>query len=982
MSKQNIPALIDEQWRLRLEHFENITTAEQSQWLKSFLIDNSSFAYHLKRAWGCSEFIAMSCSKNPVMLKQLVDSGDLYTTYKSHEIDSRLSKHLNGAITEHDLFRLLRQFRNREVVRIIWRDLNKEADLEETTADMTSLAEACLQQALDFLYRIACDAWGTPFNCNGDSQQMIILGMGKLGGWELNISSDIDLIFAYPENGETRGEKHSISNQEFFIRLSQSLIKALDSKNDDGFVFRVDMRLRPYGQSGSLALSFDAMEEYYQTQGRDWERYAMIKARVVAGDHLSGSKLMSMLRPFTYRKYIDFSTLESLRNMKTLINREVQRKDISNNIKLGIGGIREVEFVVQSFQIIHGGRDTRFRSQSLKVISGLIESECLLPDSDIHTLYEAYTFLRNIEHILQGSQDLQTHMLPDKMLEQLKVSYLMGFDDWNQFVCCLEKHRSAVEELFGSIIVNEPTSTESSDEENNFLQAQDIWQCAPDQDAILELGLLGYTKPEEALVFIKKLQQSRSVIFMTSEARTRLDILMPDLISGCAQLENSTETLGRALHLTKSVARRSAYLALLKENPKVLSTTLQLCSASPWIAEQLSSNPALLDELLDHRTLYSLPDKDELMDELRQRMLRVHSDDLETQMEVLRYFKLSHSLHVAICEVTEILPLIKVSDYLTSLAETILTHAVEIGWSQMIERYGHPSGDCKKESEFLIVGYGKLGSSELGHDSDLDLVFIYDANPNESTNGIQVIDNSTFFIKLGQKIIHILTARLTSGVLYDVDVRLRPSGNSGMLVSSLIAFEKYQLDAAWTWEHQALVKARPVAGSPTLTKKFDNIRSRLLCKKRAPRQLIDDVSRMRDKMREKTVYEKNRTKRWANKTKVLEKIAPDNAAFNIKHDIGGIIDIEFIVQFLVLSNAHNFSDLAFYSDNIRILECLKNNKVISPEDADNLTKIYINYRSELHRLQLQKLPLLSISLEHSTAREQVSDAWSRLLYGN
>ena len=503
----------------------------------------------------------------------------------------------------------------------------------------------------------------------------------------------------------------------------------------------------------------------------------------------------------------------------------------------------------------------RFQSQSLKDILTLMNKESLLPESEVKKLQQSYKFLRDIEHILQGMQDLQTHMLPNTKEEQLKLAYLMGFISWDQFSLVLDKRRSDVQQIFRSVIASEPSPDTNDHKKNELMQADDIWQCEIDKDVTAKLSCLGYKSSKDALVLIQALKQDRSILFMSKDAKTRLDALMPDLIFACANYENETSTLIRVLKLIESIARRSAYLVLLKENPGVLNITIQLCSASPWISEQLSRNPALLDELLDHRTLYTLPDKEQLIDELRQQLLRVPSNDQEAQMEALRYFKLSHSLHVAACEVTEILPLLKVSDYLTSIAEAILTHTVEIAWGQMIEKYGNPSGGASKKSEFLIVGYGKLGSIELGHNSDLDLVFIYDANRNDQTDGDKSIDNETFFIRLGQKIIHILTTRLASGVLYEVDVRLRPSGRSGMLVSSLEAFEKYQLDNAWTWEHQALVRARPIVGTPVLTGKFKSIRSKVLCRSRDQNQLINDVSDMRKKMLKQLTIEKRTPKK-------------------------------------------------------------------------------------------------------------------------
>jgi glutamate-ammonia-ligase adenylyltransferase len=971
VNRQPLPSELKEQWLLRQEHFNHRAPSDLVEWLSHVLNLSSegdgAFADTLALVWSCSEFVASTCSANADMFRALVESGDLDTSYAPEVMQNRLTAILAEVDSEEGLAQQLRQFRNREMVRVVWRDFTRSSHLEETTADMTRLAEACLQCTLDFLYPQVCEAWGTPVNAQGDPQHMVVLGMGKMGAWELNVSSDIDLIFAYPESGETQGGPRSLSNQEFFIRLGQKLIKALDVRTADGFVFRVDMRLRPYGQSGALVLNFDAMEEYYQTQGRDWERYAMIKARVVAGDSQAGAELMAMLRPFTYRKYIDYSAIESLRDMKALINREVQRKGMSNDVKRGAGGIREVEFVAQTFQIIRGGRDTRFQTPELKDVLLLLGSEEMLPAEDTAALYQSYTFLRNVEHALQGWQDKQTQMLPEGELDQHRLAYLMGFEGWSEFLLALNAHRALVRQLFEEVVADERRDETAESVESEIQLAAQIWQDHTTEDILFpEFEALGYKNAEQAAGFVNTLKESRSVLAMATDTRGRLDGLMPALIAACALVDNAAEALGRVLKLVEAIARRSAYLVLLKENPVALQSMIKLCAASPWIAEQLCRYPALLDELLDSRTLYSLPNRQELEDELRQQLLRVPSDDLEAQMEVLRYFQRSHSLHVAACEVEEILPLMKVSDYLTWLAEAILSHVLEIAWDQMVDRYGRPCSDNGDEPGFLIVGYGKLGGFELGHSSDLDLVFLHDANPNKSTDGDRSIDNATFFMRLGQRIIHIMTTQMTSGDLYEVDMRLRPSGNSGMLVSSLVGFEKYELQDAWTWEHQALVRARPIAGTNRLSKAFTEARHRVLSQQRQPEQLAADVIEMRDKMR----------------THLGSSKAEEAEVFNLKQDAGGIVDIEFMVQFAVLAWSHEMPDLTRWSDNVRILECLEDAGVISSEDAGVLTQAYKNYRSVGHRLQLQQLPVVVNTAELAIEREQVSAVWQRLLGSN
>ncbi|WP_461480596.1 bifunctional [glutamate--ammonia ligase]-adenylyl-L-tyrosine phosphorylase/[glutamate--ammonia-ligase] adenylyltransferase [Porticoccus sp.] len=964
MNKRPLPAALLEQWQQRRSQFESRASAEQAQWLAATL-GNKAFAEEIARAWGGSEFVATTCIGQPEMFRQLVTCGDLHARYAPGRHAELLAQQLSAAGDDEQFLRLLRHFRNREMVRIVWRDLTRAADLEQTTGDMTALAEAVLQGALDFLYPRACEDWGTPFDAAGNPQQLVILGMGKLGAWELNVSSDIDLIFAYPEAGETRGGKRSLSNQEFFIRLGQRLIKALDARTADGFVFRVDMRLRPYGQSGALVLNFDAMEEYYQTQGRDWERYAMIKARVVAGDQRAGAQLMALLRPFTYRKYIDFSAFESLRSMKAMINREVQRKGLSGDVKRGAGGIREVEFIAQAFQIIRGGRDNRFQTPPLKEVLPLLAEEGLLPTEQVRQLYEGYTFLRNVEHVLQGWQDKQTQLLPADDAGQQRVAALMDFADWTSFLDCLDRYRHAIHNLFENVVAAEHRVTDASPETAAYQSACGLWLSADPEGQMPEaLAALGYDQPAEAVGLIVGLRDSRAVLAMASDTRGRLDRLMPQLIQSCGEVPNALETLGRILKLVEAVARRSAYLVLLRENPAALKTMIQLFSDSSWVADQLVRFPALLDELLDSRTLLSLPDRATLSDELRQQLLRIPGEDLEAQMEVLRYFQRSHGLRIAACELEEILPLMKVSDYLTWLAEAILGHVLEMAWQQLAERHGQPKTADGKTAGFLIVGYGKLGGLELGHGSDLDLVFLHNADPAKPTDGDKPVDSASFFARLGQRIIHILTARLPSGDLYEVDMRLRPSGNSGMLVSSLAAFEKYQMGEAWIWEHQALVRARPIAGSDVLAEQFAAIRERVLCRERHRNELQAAVIEMREKM----------------KKHLGSGMAGAGAQlFNLKQDAGGIVDIEFMVQFAVLAWSHEIPGLTRWSDNIRILESLEESGVMTTDDAQCLISAYKKYRSAGHRLQLQQAPGVVDGTEFAVERQQVKAVWQRLL---
>ena len=912
---------------------------DDSEWFLA-QIENTEFAERLIKVFGCSPFVADACQLRPAMLRDLVDSGDLECSYDEQAYRSRLEKLLASATDVAGLHRTLRQFRNREMVRIVWRDFTRQADLWETTGDVTRLAEACIQCTIDFLYPRLCETMGTPVGKeSGQPQSLVVLGMGKMGAWELNVSSDIDLIFTFPEAGQTEGGRRQLSNQEFFVKLGQQLIQALDNKTVDGFVFRVDMRLRPYGQSGALALNFDAMEEYYQAQGRDWERYAMIKARVVAGDAEAGRRLMTILRPFTYRKYIDFSAIQSLRDMKALINRELKRQGLEQDIKKGAGGIREVEFIAQAFQLIRGGKDDRFQNPALREILPLLDREGLLPDGVPDQLIRAYEFLRNTEHGIQGYKDQQSQQLPSDGAGRESLAVVMGFESWDAFAAILAEHRDRVHRVFAEI-ASDPVTQDS--EGTDLASTRELWLSGADRTTLAaDLADLGFSDPETVADALVGLRDHRSVTGLASGARGRLDAFMPMLIAACAEQPGGGDTLIRVLPFVQGVLRRSAYLVLLIENPEALRQLVHLCGSSRWIAEQIGQFPALLDELLDPRALYTPADRDSMAQDLRQQVLRLSPDDLEAQMEVLRYFRRAHALRITACEVDGALPLMKVSDNLTWLAEVILEHVLNLAWDWMIERHGRPgrASETDPDPGLLVLGYGKLGGIELGHGSDLDLVFIHNANAGIATTGERSVDNATFFMRLGQRIIHMLSTHTLSGALYEVDMRLRPNGNSGMLVASLTAFEKYQHEGAWTWEHQALVRARPVAGNEMIGKAFTAIRERVLRQAREAEELRDEVLEMRAKMRAHLGSKRT---------------GPDDIEqFHIKQDTGGIVDIEFIVQYFVLLESCNHPDLVVYTDNMRILDAIEGCGLLPPDRVAALQQAYIFFRSLGHRLNLQ-----------------------------
>ena len=935
---------------------------QDSTWLKKHLED-AHFHQQIQHAWGCSDFAADQAASHPEEFRELVESGDLESPYSQNTVLQSL-KQIISAIPDADekaLGRQLRLFRRREMQRIIWRDFNRLADVTETTRDVTLLAEACIKVTLDYLHPMVANDFGKPLDNCGNEQKLLVIAMGKMGGGELNLSSDIDLIFAYPEAGETLGAKRSVSNQQFFERLGQKLIASLDAQTVDGFVFRVDMRLRPYGQSGPLVQNFAALEDYYTTQGRGWERFAMVKARVVAGKPKSVEALNDILNPFIYRRYLDYGAIELLRDLKRKINLEVSRKGMQDNIKLGRGGIRELEFIVQSFQLIRGGRLKSLQVQPFQQALQQITVEGLLEEKIKTQLWQAYQFLRNTEHVLQGIDDKQTQQLPMDELSQQRVALVMAESSWDKFLNRLDEHRENVHQCFTNMIADEDqVSPEQQSSEVN-------WQPEMNEDESIDLlQALNYQKPEAIIETLKQFYTSRGVVALAAVARARLDMLMPEVLRVCAAQEDSDRTFGLVFNLVQAVLRRSVYLTLLIENSQALEQLALLCQRSQWIADQLTAFPDLLDELLDPRNLYATQTKVDLQDQLRQQTIRLDANDQEQQMEVVRYFVRACNLRIAASEITNRLSLMEASDQLTWTAEVVVEHVANVAWHQMVAKYGTPVPAIDKTYDgatpgFIVVAYGKVGGLEMGYKSDLDLVFLHDNLVGETIGGTKSVDSSTFFARLGQRIIHLLSTSTHAGMAYEIDMRLRPSGNSGMLVSSLSAFEKYQQQSAWTWEHQALVRSRVIAGDKTTALGFDAIRIKQLRKKRNIEKLRNDVSEMRIKMR-----------------KHLDKSTKDGK-YCLKQSSGGIVDIEFMVQFAVLAWSNKYEQLFQWTDTVRLLDAMSNAEVISEQQAQQLIEAYKIYRSAAHDLQLQNRPAEVLVSEYTEQREAVQLCWQSFL---
>lgn len=915
--------------------------------------DDAQFEQQLPRVFAASEFVSQSCIRAPGLLLALLSGGWLRAVC---DADDAPLPDLTDVEDEVQLARVLRQYRRQQMVRIIWRDICRLDTLEQTLTRLTRLADTCINMALDKLYQWAIASSGVPRNSEGDAQSLMVIGMGKLGAGELNLSSDIDLIFVFGEHGETDGRR-ALPNEQFFVRLARKLIAALNEQTEDGFVFRVDMRLRPFGDSGPLVVSLDSLEHYLYGQAREWERYAMIKARVVAGGGLYRERLESMIHPFVFRRYIDFGVIESIRDMKRRIEGEMQRRGMDANIKLGRGGIREIEFIGQVFQLIRGGREPALQIRAILLVLQELGQLKLLPAPAVEQLTEAYVFLRLLENRIQAWQDQQTHILPDSEAELSRLATTMNFDDVEEFLSVLSQHRENTERHFQAVFATPEASPgeDSSVFQKIWLGELDIQQC----EFLLQEH--GFVDASSALERITSFSDSPVTRSLTPRAREKLDRLMPQLLQVIVDAGTPDPVLERILGLLQAIVRRIVYLDLLLENPNGIKQLVRLIGESSWVATQLTQQPLLLDEFLDPRRLYSPLKKAELVAEWHALSATVSDDDLEHQMELLRQFNNGNRLRVAAADIAEVIPVSVVSDYLTEIAEVVLQGSLALAWQYLLERHGRPTRLDTQGSGFAIIGYGKLGGWELGYGSDLDLVFLHTSvNQNAMTDGERPVANDVFYARLGQRLIHILTTRTPSGQLYETDMRLRPNGNSGLLVTGMSAFGRYQREDAWVWEHQALVRARAVAGDPAAMTAFERTRRETLGQPRDEDELRTEVVAMREKMRAS-----------------LDR--SDETRFDLKQGRGGIADIEFMVQYSVLRWAAEHPRLLDHADNYRILEAIEDLQLLETGEAELLASAYRGYRAIYHRKALQEMSGLVVPDAMQAEREQVIACWQRLM---
>ena len=919
------------------------------------------------RVLACSDFVFSSCERHPTMLADLVSSGDLEALYPASltGTDGRPSLHERAdsvartADSIEALMTNLRRMRRREMVRIAWRDIGGLADFEETVRDTSDLADAIIAASVDRLHEWQCADLGTPIGHTAEPQQLVVLALGKLGASELNFSSDIDLIFTFPENGQTEGGRRSVDNDRFFLQLARKLMKVLGEPTADGFVYRVDMRLRPFGSQGPLVLSFDALEEYYQTHGRDWERYALIRARAVSGDMVLAAELLERLRPFVYRRYIDFGTLQSLRSLKAVMEQEVARKGMEHSVKHGPGGIREVEFTAQAFQMVRGGRTPALRYRRLLTVLERLGELELLPAHAVASLSAAYRFLRAAEHRLQQADDRQEHMLPVDESGRARIAAAMGYASWDAFSERLERHRRNVDEQFAQVFGEERgTDAAGGSDPLGTLLADSTDEAT----GVALLGEAGFADARDAWSILARHRDTIALRMPDALAHERLARLLPDLLRAVASQGNATTALERVMSVVESVAKRSVYLALLAERPVALSQFVQLCAASPWIAQLLGRHPVLFDELLDPRTLYAPLAPDELDRDIAERLNAIDDPDREHEMDCLRQSKQANVLRVAAADVSRRIPLMVVSDHLTEIAEAVLRAALAIAWRDITARHGRPASMPADTAfpPYAVIAYGKLGGIELGYGSDLDLVFVHDDDTGAMTTGPKSIDLATFYARLTQRLIHTLTTMTPQGALYEVDPRLRPDGSKGVLVNTLDGLGEYLREKAWTWEHQALVRARAVTGDPELGRRFADLRRDILLRDRDGDTLREQVRTMRERMH--TELGSRRCGR-----------------FNLKQDPGGVADIEFIVQYGTLRWGSKLGAHLDFTDNIRLLEGFGRAGLMPDEEVTLLADAYRAYRGRIHELSLQASEGVAGDGEFAELRQAVVGIWNRVM---
>ena len=856
------------------------------------LHDDAGVAERIRRTLLASDFAFEVWCRQP----QLLSPQGLERLRSSGDASTRLDT-LKLPEDEAGCMAALRRFRHAEALRLVFRDVNALDELPETLFATSVLYESLLSVALTWATDAMAARYGHSRSADGTLQRLLVVGFGKLGGSELNFSSDIDLLFAYPQAGQSDGTR-VLDNSEYFVRLGRQLVRLLGEPTMDGICARVDMRLRPFGKSGRLALSFAAMEQYYQSEGRDWERYAWTKARVVAGDRTTAKQLQELLRPFVYRRYLDYTAFAGLREMKALIDAEVARKDLADNLKLGPGGIREIEFIVQLVQLIRGGREPSLRVRGLLPALAACEARGHIGAERARHLREAYVLLRRVENRVQMLRDAQTHDIPDDALSRERIALSLDYANWDLLNQALASHRAIVSEDFDAVLMPEHGKSAGAPVADVHL-----WERACDESLdVATLEASGFVPANELVDALLKLPQASQVRAMSPRSRERLDRLMPQLLSAARATQAPVSSLLRLCRLMQAVARRSSYLALLDEQPAARRRLVRLFADSAFLAERVIAQPLLLDDVLDPR-IDQLPfRRADIAAEIARVLGTLDERDAEAELERITEFRSSTAFRLGLAFNDGRVDAVATSRRLAALAESVVGAVLALAERDLVAKHGRLPGEG---SGFAVLGYGSLGGEELGFASDLDLVFVFDGRRAQAlSDGKRPLEGYRWYQRLAQRVMNWLTVLTRAGRLYEVDTRLRPDGSKGLLVSSLDAFVAYQQSRAWTWEHQALLRARPVAGDAGLNLELAAVRRTILAVPRDKHTVLDEVGSMRQ--------------RWR-----AERDRSDEKQFDLKQGHGGLLDIEFALQGLALAYASSNPDLLDVTANARMIEACR-----------------------------------------------------------
>ncbi len=929
---------------LPMTQFENLIEPDRLHWqkLKDHLIQldlsqNKDFVSSLENLMLGSNYAISQLNRYPALINKLID-------LQNFDLESgNLIKALDNQTDIDQIKQQLRLFRHQKLVEIIYLDICQNASVEITLLHLSELADLLIKQTLIKVEQILSLRHGQPVDSSGQNMTLNILGMGKLGGHELNFSSDIDLICCYSEEGQLSGFG-KLTYSQYFTHVVKLFKQCLHEITADGFVYRVDLRLRPWGDAGPLAISHNAIEHYYQLHGREWEQYAMVKARVITGNQTDKDYLQSILKPFVFRRYHDYRVFAGLARLKLKIDQQSRQKKVRCNIKVGQGGIREIEFFVQAFQILKGGRNHQLQTTSLFEAIKILTEQLVVESETLQQMQESYIFLRLLENRIQMFDDQQTHELPEKQNTQNRLALLLNYKDWSTLESELFFHQQRVNNIFSNLF-------NQQNESQNIAVIENLDEM-DQQQHLQAIQNYGFKDPQKINTQLQEFYQSKSLLYMSDQAKRRFHVFFPELLKLITNHQQQSEILEKLLELFKSIAGRSVYFELLYQNIPLLEKLINQFKSSNWIASEVTAHPMLLEVLLYPGELSSRFNKTRLQQQLQIQLQNV-SDDEELELDVFRQFKRSQTIIIATAEIAEEISTEEVSLYLSQLAEILLQAVYELSLKKLTAIYGEPQcliDDQVFKPDLCIIGYGKLGGNELHYQSDLDIIFLHNSNgEKQTTSGAKPVDNAVFFSRLAQKIISKISLLTAAGKLYEIDTRLRPDGASGMLVSPLQSYRYYQLKKAWVWEHQAIIRARYIAGNPLIKEQFEHIRRKTITLSRETEILKKEIIEMREK-----IY--------------LVKKPPEGKIINIKHSRGCMVDIEFLVQYWVLKHANKFASLIESTDNIALISKLHQLGLISDLDLQ-LRNIYPAYHKCLHARVLQNQ---SADIDSNLVREEIN----------